>query len=61
MMEAIATKQHIKMHVIGEVTNGTGKVYLSYDNNDNKKSSNKNKKNNKPRLLKNQGFMHFSR
>ncbi|HVD06928.1 MAG TPA: thiamine-phosphate kinase [Nitrososphaeraceae archaeon] len=60
MMEAIATKQHIKMHVIGEVTNGTGKVYLSYDNNDNKKSSNNNK-NNKPRLLKNQGFMHFSR
>jgi len=50
MMEAIATKQHIKMHVIGEVTNGTGKVYLSYNNN-----------NNKPRLLKNQGFMHFSR
>jgi len=53
MMEAIATKQHIKMQVIGEVTNGNGKVYLSYNN----KSSN----NNKPRLLKNQGFMHFSR
>jgi hypothetical protein len=58
-MEAIATKQHIKMHVIGEVTNGTGKVYLSYDNND--KMSSNNNKNNKPRLLKNQGFTHFSR
>ena len=49
VMEAIATKQHIKMCVIGEAINGSGKVYLSY----NKKS--------KPRLLKNQGFMHFSR
>lgn len=48
-MEAIATKQHIKMYVIGEAINGSGKVYLTY----NKKT--------KPRLLKNQGFMHFSR
>jgi len=59
MVEAIAMRQNIKMHVIGEVTNGTGKVYLSYDDKNNKKSSSNS--NNKPRLLKNQGFLHFSR
>jgi len=59
MVEAIAMRQNIKMHVIGEVTNGTGKEYLSYDDKNNKKSSSNN--NNKTRILKNQGFMHFYR
>jgi len=54
-------RQNIKMHVIGEVTNGTGKVYLSYDDKNNKKSSSNSNYNNRPRLLKNQGFLHFSR
>jgi len=61
MVEAIAMRQNIKMHVIGEVTNGTGKVYLSYDDKNNKKPSSNRNNNNKPRLLKNQGFLHFSR
>jgi thiamine-monophosphate kinase len=61
MVEAIGMRQNIKMHVIGEVTNGTGKVYLSYDDKNNKKSSSNSNYNNRPRLLKNQGFLHFSR
>jgi len=47
-MKLMAARNHIKTYVVGEVTRGTGNVYVSLNGKGERI------------LLKNQGFMHFS-